>query len=182
MRELVLISSQNTYIKSIEKDLKKYLHNDIILMASVEGVQNKLGIAFTDKCQPQMVLRQALKNVLKEYKHKYLSLLCQNVEDEIIGQFTRLNLDEEYYFVFGKIKFKGRIFIDSIFDFCAKEVKNSWNKVAEILNENGYILEEKANKNNLIKFFKNEDSEDWFWKFYVSKSKRKAGRYENTCN
>ena len=114
MRELVFISSQNTYIKSMEKDLKKYLTNDIILIANTEGEQSKLGIAFSDKSQPQIILKQAFKNILKSYKYKYLSSLCYNVDESIINQFVKVNLDEEYYFVFGKLKLKGRIFIDSI--------------------------------------------------------------------
>ena len=160
MRELVFISSQNTYIKSMEKDLKKYLTNDIILIANTEGEQSKLGIAFSDKSQPQVILKQAFKNILKSYKYKYLSSLCYNVDESIINQFVKVNLDEEYYFVFGKLKLKGRIFIDSIFEFCTGEVKKSWNKIAEILNENGYILENKANKNNLINFSDTNDKKE----------------------
>lgn len=160
MKELVIISSNPQFILEIERFLLKFKDREIPLMASVFDKENKIGIAYTDSCKFSSIIFSPLKKCFKIFKQEFFYNLNLKVSKGVLNQFINLNIDREFEMCFEKVKYTGKIYLDSVFNFLTKEMEYSWRRVGEILSDNSRIFENRKQAESIINFKIKDTKED----------------------
>ena len=157
MKDLVIISKNKKYILEMEKYFAKLKLKQLLIIQKLDTkTETKLAIAFSKQFSTKQILNVPLKRCFKCFKRKYFFDLDLGLDSKEINRLVNLNIDREFEICLKDITINDRLYIDSLFCFLTKEIKESWNKISVILKENIALFGLKNNdKNNVIKFVKN---------------------------
>lgn len=148
MKELVIISENNNFIRDTETYIKSKKNPDILLTAIVTDNYGRLAVCYNDDFDIFRVIDVPLKRYFKNYKKDYFKRCVEDTD--IVNRFINLNINREYNICFSQVKNAKRIYVDSVLEFLTKELKYSWNKIIDVISDNAYISLDK--KTEIITF------------------------------